>query len=338
VLSYGVVAGHALGFNYGSAGVALIGDFQQGTPSEAMLARLEDLLVYLHGRYQIDPRSTLDFARSNRLWRYDLPAMPGHRDCNSTECPGDAVYVRLDGLRERVVARLDGGQAPRGVIVEAPAERNVWPGPATYAWDGQRPYDRVFEGFQREIGADPAEHLVGYDPLSMPEHVLTIERGATFLLQRPGQYTLHVRPADSPFADRRTVLVDRHVVADNADPNVEREGTWTRSREVPDFYGSDYELAQPGSAARFAWTLAAPEVGRYAVQACWVAASDRATAAPYRLGAGPTVTVDQTIRGGSWVELGTVDLQPGEPCRVELGSADDGVVIADAVRLIALDG
>ena len=107
------------------------------------------------------------------------------------------------------------------------------------------------------------------------------------------------------------------------------------------FYGRDYEVALPGSGASFAWRLAPPEAGRYTVQACWAAGTDRSTAAPYRFGRQgaelQAASVDQTEDGGVWVNLGVIDLEVGEPCRVELSATTDGVVIADAVRLLRRD-
>jgi hypothetical protein len=342
VLSYGVVAGHALTYNYGSAGHALLGNFQEAEPPEQMLRRLEDLLVYQHGRYQIDPRTQLDFARDTRLWRYDLPAMPGHRDCNDTECPGDNVYKRLAEIRARVAERLGGGPLPRA-IVEAPAPRNLWLGSATYQWTGAAPFDCVFEGFWRDRRQDTYETLRGYDALVLPEHVVTAQTRVSFALGQPGQYTLHLRPNDSPFADRHTVLVDRHVVRDNAESEgVGREGAWTASRSVLEFNGSNYEYAAADSGARFTWRLEVPERGRYAVQACWASATDRAPDAPYTIARGATqletVEVDQRLSGGFWVDLGSYDFAAGETCTVTLEARAGGdVVVADAIRLQLLD-
>jgi hypothetical protein len=177
----------------------------------------------------------------------------------------------------------------------------------------------------------------------MPQHIVTAQREASFALPRAGQYTLHLRPSGSPVADRRTVIADQHVVLDNADEGVERSGAWTRSSErVAAMYGRDYELAEPGSEARFTWTLAPPRAGRFVVQACWSAGENRTNAAAYRFGptGGPmqSAAVDQTVGGGVWWDIGTVELDAGQPCRVELGAAADGIVVADAVRLVMRQG
>ena len=58
------------------------------------------------------------------------------------------------------------------------------------------------------------------------------QRGVTFNLRRPGQYTLHLRPADSPYGQRVTVIAGQHVVQDDADPGVEQSGPWAPSTEL----------------------------------------------------------------------------------------------------------
>jgi hypothetical protein len=69
-----------------------------------------------------------------------------------------------------------------------------------------------------------------------------------------------------------------------------------------------------------------------------VHASNYATNAPYtiyHLGGSTTVTASQRNTGGTWVLLGTFDLDPTAGHKVVLGSnADSTYVIADAVRYV----
>jgi hypothetical protein len=347
VLSAGVVGGHALGFNYGSVGIALLGNFQEESPPEPMWRALEDLLAFEHRRNRIDPRRTLDYARSNDLWRYDLPAMPGHRDCNATECPGDHVYPLLPLLRDRVAERIGGVSAPRAAIVQLPGPHHIWLGTtASYSWAGRPPYDCVYEGFQKRPDEDGVDYRRGFDDHLMPEHILTSQNTASFALAEPGQYTLHIQPADHMFADRHTVIADRQVVRDNSDlEGVERIGTWTRSRSVLEFNGYDYEFASAGSQARFTWTLSVPYSGIYVVQACWTSGPDRVRRAPYAVARDgqllERVEVDQSRDGDKWVGLGVYEFTAGDTCSVtasaEGPSDHDHVVIADAVRLLLVE-
>jgi hypothetical protein len=342
VLSFGVVSAHAFTFNYGSTSVALIGDFEEAEPPPAAWRALEEYLVYAHRRYAIDPRTTLDFARSNETWRYDFHALSGHRDCGTvTECPGEFVYRRLPELRERVAERIIGGATIARAIVDAPPDRDLWPGPASYRWQGAQPADLVFDGFWKPPENDVVDYRGGYNAAALPTHIFTRETQTGFLLDAPGQYTLHVRPADQPFADRLTVVVQRQVVRDNADADgVHRTEGWTRSRRIVHYHGSDYEQANPGSYAELTWELPVPESGRYHVQACWPSAEDHTRAAPYTVAVdGATLTTmhaDQSKGNGAWATLGTFDLVEGQLCTVTVTAPADGagVVVADAARIV----
>jgi len=341
VLSNGIVAGHALNFNYGSVGVALLGNFQEESPTDQAWQALESILMFEHRRNRIDPRRTIDFARADELWRYDFPTMPGHRDCNDTECPGDFVYPRLPELRERVAEHIAGNSLPNRAIVEAPAARNVWLGSVSYRWTGRPPYDCVYEGFKKTPDEEALEYRRGYDAELLPEHIVTPQTGASFALSERGQYTLHIQPADHAFADRHTIIVGRHIVRDNADrEGVERIGTWTRSRSVLEFNGSDYEFAPLGSGAQFTWTLPVIEDGFYSVEACWASASDRGRAVPYTIVRDGNllerVEVDQSGNGDRWVQLGTFDFAAWQICSVTVSAEGEGdfVAVADAIRLV----
>ncbi len=344
IMSLGVVAAHAYGYNHGSASVSLLGDFQVDEPSDAMWRSLEELLVFQHRRQQIDPRATIDFARTTDIWRYGMSALSGHRDCGVTECPGDFVYRRLPALRERVAERIV-GEAPNRFPILEPPTRNVWPGASlTYRWHGQAPFDVAFEGFWRHPEEDPVDHLVGYDARGIAQHAETRQTDARHMLEERGQYTMHVSPADSSFADRVTTMVERQVVLDNVDADVERVGNWTSARTIVELYGSDYEQADAGSGAAFTWLLKVPETAAYVVQACWSSATDRTRVAIYTIARDGaeigSATRDQSVRGGIWEDLGTFDFAAGQVCEVTVSAHDEEpgrVLIADAVRLLVSD-
>src|SRR5581483_7136593 len=116
LLSPGVVAGHAFFHNYGTTGIALIGDFTAAPLPRLMRERLVDLLAYSAGRAGVDPSTVSDFLRSDGIWHRDVPNLAGHRDLLVTECPGDQVYQLLPDVRAAVAERLGGawGQAAGG--------------------------------------------------------------------------------------------------------------------------------------------------------------------------------------------------------------------------------
>ncbi|MBA2446492.1 MAG: N-acetylmuramoyl-L-alanine amidase, partial [Chloroflexi bacterium] len=136
VLSRDVVAGHAYGYNWGSVGIAVLGTFgalsaddprslAAAEPSVTALMTLEEALAFVAARHGLDPTERMAFLRArspsgdDALWRDDLAAISGHRDCVPTECPGERLYARLPELRERVAARL-GPPGPRARITRGP--------------------------------------------------------------------------------------------------------------------------------------------------------------------------------------------------------------------------
>ncbi len=93
-----VVGGHAYGYNYGSLGVAVIGDYSSQPISEAAYSALVKLLAW-KGRY-IDPFGTGFFVDKV------VNNIAGHRECNPTACPGDALFAQLPSLRQAVSSTL----------------------------------------------------------------------------------------------------------------------------------------------------------------------------------------------------------------------------------------
>jgi len=102
-----VVGAHAEGFNTGSTGVALLGNYG-GT---AMTAAARDALVrVLAWRLDVahaDPLSTFNWisagnAKFPRGRNVALRTIVGHRDVGFSECPGALVYRALDDLARRV--------------------------------------------------------------------------------------------------------------------------------------------------------------------------------------------------------------------------------------------
>src|SRR5205085_7245747 len=104
-----VIGAHAQGFNAGTVGVALMGNFSSATPTAAQRAALVRLLAWRLDVAHIDPRSTVLYTsggnakfRAGKL--VTLRAISGHRDTGPSECPGSAAYALLPGIARRVAA------------------------------------------------------------------------------------------------------------------------------------------------------------------------------------------------------------------------------------------
>jgi hypothetical protein len=98
-----VVGAHALGFNTGSVGIALLGTYGSTKPSAAAQAAIERLIAWRLDLAHVDPTSTQTILSggSERFvsgLSVQVRAVSGHRDTGSTECPGNALYARLDAI------------------------------------------------------------------------------------------------------------------------------------------------------------------------------------------------------------------------------------------------
>jgi uncharacterized protein with LGFP repeats len=111
-----VVGAQAGGYNVYSTGIAILGTYSAQRISPAALAALERLIAWklsLHGapcEGHVTVRVTAKGAVYSRFpagAEVTLPRVAGHRDADSTDCPGDALYAELGSARQGA-ARLAG--------------------------------------------------------------------------------------------------------------------------------------------------------------------------------------------------------------------------------------
>ncbi len=98
-----VVGAHAEGFNTGSVGIALLGNYEETAPSKAAEDAIARLLAWRLDVAHLDPLSTLSaISGGNQRFAAGLPvflrAVSGHRDTGFTACPGDTLYARLNAI------------------------------------------------------------------------------------------------------------------------------------------------------------------------------------------------------------------------------------------------
>jgi hypothetical protein len=102
-----VNAGHALGFNAGNIGVALLGDLTGRLPTRAARRGLTAVLALLAALERLDPLGTTDYVNPITGSTATVATVAGHRDWLATECPGNTFYPQLPVVRGDV-ARLLG--------------------------------------------------------------------------------------------------------------------------------------------------------------------------------------------------------------------------------------
>ncbi len=350
LLSPGVVAGHAFFHNYGTTGIALIGDFTAAPLPRLMRERLVDLLAYSAGRAGVDPSTVSDFLRSDGIWHRDVPNLAGHRDLLVTECPGDQVYQLLPDVRAAVAERLGGawGQAASRVFVSGglpgdTTRRSLTalatgvgvPGPG---WT----YSSYLEYWRREGDYDIVP------PDNGPRWGAYTASGARRLADlEPGHYTLHVRGRDAPgpeavYESNVTFHVSDELMADDEDlGQTERVGGWLRRTDGKGINGESWEEAPPGNGERvFRWRPFVSESGHYELWVRWPDVSGLAPDAPYVvLHADGTYQErqDQRAGGGEWARLGGERLfafAGGRAAEISLTNDARGPVAADAVKLV----
>jgi hypothetical protein len=121
-----VVGAQAGGYNLASTGVAVLGSFMETPISAAARDALERLLAWklsLHGlpamgraTVRVNPAGAV-YSRYPANARVPLARISGHRDGDSTDCPGSVLYAELPSIRRRV--RALAGHPVRATLVLA---------------------------------------------------------------------------------------------------------------------------------------------------------------------------------------------------------------------------
>lgn len=108
---------HTYGFNGYSAGVSLLGDYENGgTPTAAAKQAIADLSAWKLGLHGVDPEAKVTLTAAGDTGVYDtgeqatLNTISGHRDGYATLCPGAALYSALPEIRGAAGASVYGSR------------------------------------------------------------------------------------------------------------------------------------------------------------------------------------------------------------------------------------
>ena len=104
-----VVGAHAEGFNTGSTGVALLGNYGATSITPAAQRALVSLLAWRLDVAHVDPLSLVNWSSGGNPkyplgMHLKLRAISGHRDTGFTSCPGTRLYAKLPSIAEQVAA------------------------------------------------------------------------------------------------------------------------------------------------------------------------------------------------------------------------------------------
>ncbi len=108
-LGENVIGAHARGFNTGSFGIAVMGDFRQVDPPKPAVDALVRTLAWRLDLAFVDPLGTFTATSlGNERFAAGAPvvlrAISGHRDTGATTCPGQRLYDLIPTIAKRVAA------------------------------------------------------------------------------------------------------------------------------------------------------------------------------------------------------------------------------------------
>lgn len=116
-----VIGAHAAGFNTGSVGVSVIGNFVGVSTPAVVLERVSQVIGWRLGAYGLDPRSNGSFRAGSGSTRFPvdsslvLPRVVGHQDVGQTSCPG-SILGSLPSVRNRAKQWADSYSNPIGSL------------------------------------------------------------------------------------------------------------------------------------------------------------------------------------------------------------------------------
>ena len=214
-----VSGGHTKWHNYGSAGVALLGDSEDPNwPMYGEGPMWDSLVAYTafvcrEGNLRPiaadgEGPALHDFLRSDNAWHFDSATIDGHYASEATLCPGERVIGQLPALRQAVFEQL-ADTSRSGIVLTAilPEEHEVTVGtPLSATWAPEAPeagwtlvsYEYRWEAWFKPEDQDDITYLNGFSNDSQPlARWLPAPLGLTYasiVPWAPGQYTLQVRP------------------------------------------------------------------------------------------------------------------------------------------------
>jgi hypothetical protein len=106
-ITRGVQGAHAGGWNSGTFGVAIMGNYNTANPSNAALTAAEDLIAWKFDIHGINPSATATTWLNSQT----IPTLVGHRNVRgsytrnpstTTDCPGQNIYTRMSSIRQGI--------------------------------------------------------------------------------------------------------------------------------------------------------------------------------------------------------------------------------------------
>lgn len=108
-----VVGAHAGGFNTGTFGVSMLGNYDRVDTTPAMVDMVAAVIAWKLSLYGVDPRGTTTLvSKGGGTSRHaadnsvTVPTIFAHRDVGNTACPGRYGYARMGQIRSLAAAKM----------------------------------------------------------------------------------------------------------------------------------------------------------------------------------------------------------------------------------------
>lgn len=118
-----VAGAHVAGYNSGSVGVSVMGNFSEVQPPPAVRRALAELLAWEADRHDLRPRGEHTYRNPETGESRRLKYIAGHRDAGYTECPGNFLYAALPAIRKDTAAVMGAGKTSSVMSADAEPRR-----------------------------------------------------------------------------------------------------------------------------------------------------------------------------------------------------------------------
>jgi len=139
-----IIGAHTAGFNTGSVGISMLGNYDSVAPNQYMVAAIGQLAAWRLSANGVNPTSqvqlTVHGANTKHLAvgsTITAAAISAHRDLGATTCPGEAGYKQIDAIRAAAANAMGGAPAPVPAKTPTPATSAAPVEPAVIAGNGR---------------------------------------------------------------------------------------------------------------------------------------------------------------------------------------------------------
>lgn len=103
-VGHGVTGAHTGGFNSGTMGIAILGNYTSVPIPGPARQILVQHLAWEAAHHALDPLGTSTYTNPDTGVSKVNPNISGHRDWTATQCPGETLYQILPQIRQEVAA------------------------------------------------------------------------------------------------------------------------------------------------------------------------------------------------------------------------------------------